>query len=174
VAVLLGDVRHPFLYTFAWTNALAGSVVLSPVGGPQFGDPVDCAFLPDASAAVLRVGSGCGVAAELAAWTANGPPQLGNASFTIDLAQAVPGQGAIVALGFDELPGVPMANGCLLHVLPLAVAFQVANASGDASQPLPIPASPSFTGTLLFAQWLQLDSGVPALTSRLLALHVGL
>lgn len=172
-AMLLGDARHPFVHTFDPFAALAGSIPLVPVAGPLPGLPVDFALVPDVQASSQPFGYGCGTAAELQAWAANGPPTLGNAAFTIDLGQAVPGQLAVLALGFTELPGIPLPNGCLVHVLPAATAFHVPGGPGFVSQPLPIPNQPAFADTLLFAQWFQLDFGVPAVTSRVLALRVG-
>jgi hypothetical protein len=145
---------------------------LTAIAGPLPGDPVDYALLPGPQAELLRFGRGCGSSAELFIG-GSGQPRLGNGAFAIGLAQGLPSQGALLAIGFDELVGATLPNGCFVNVLPAATAFHVTDGSGTATQPLPVPNSGWLVGLLLFAQWFQDDFGVPFTTSRLLAVRVG-
>ncbi len=172
-ALVLGGLAHPFLYGFDPTTALAGTMTLTLLAGPLPADPVDFARRPDGGAALLPFARGCGTAAELHVYGRGGAPRPGNLGFSIDLTQGLPAAPALLALGFQELPGTPLPNGCPVRLLPAAVAFHLTDPAGDASQPLPVPNQPALLGTLLFAQWFQDDLGLPFVTSRVLAIRVG-
>ncbi len=60
--------------------------------------------------------------------------------------------------GFGSLPVVlPGPSACLLEVSPDLVLVHVTSAAGTASQPVAIPPSAAFVGTVVFAQWAHFD-----------------
>jgi hypothetical protein len=170
--LVLGGQALPMLHTFDPVTALGGSLALTVVAGPLPGDPVDYAAVPGAGAEVLQFAPACGSAAELRIH-GNGLPQAGNGAFAIGLAQGLPVQPSLLAIGFAELPGVPLPNGCLVRVLPAAMAFRVTDAQGNAAAALPVPPAPGLLGLLLLAQWFQDDAGLPFTASPVLAVRVG-
>lgn len=175
LGLVLGSSSSPYLRAFDPYAALGGAFAFTAAFGPLPGDPVDYALLPGAGAAVWPFGGACGSAAELHLDArSGGPPQPGNAAFALGLDQAVPLQPALLVLGLLELPPLPVANGCSLSVLPQFLALHVADAGGQAQQPLPLPNQAGLLGLVVFAQWLQLDGQLPFLTSGTVAVHVGL
>ncbi|MCA8950261.1 MAG: hypothetical protein KDE27_12220 [Planctomycetes bacterium] len=89
----------------------------------------------------------------------NGVPQLGNASFTVDLANAENGRLCALALGltpvaFGSMPLDPfLGAGCSLQTDHLALVFAVTAGNG-ASVSVVIPADPSFQGFHIYGQYL--------------------
>ncbi len=61
----------------------------------------------------------------------------------------------------------------ILHPPPAGSVFRLADAQGEVVQPLGVPNQPALSGLVLFAQWFQLDSGVPFVTSGVMAVVVG-
>lgn len=174
LGLVLGSSSSPYLRAFDPYTALSGAMALSVVAGPLPGDPIDYALLPDGGAGVLTFASACGSAAELYIGPGNGGlPQPGNQAFALALYQGVPQQPAMLGLGFMELPGVPLPNGCAALVLPAVVLLQSTDANGDASQPLPLPNQPALLGLTLMAQWFQFDGAVPFATSGVAAVRIG-
>ena len=121
----------------------------SPVGRELFAMPTMAVAEP--------VGSSCAASLATAPLaSAIGAPFLGNASFALKV-DAAPSSIALLALGDP----VEVAIGpCELRVanFPTPLAL-LTNASGLATQPLPIPASVAFAGLRLSAQWAVVQTG---------------
>ena len=85
-------------------------------------------------------------------------PSLGNASFAVDLLEALPSTPALLLLGGGSA-SLPFKGGTLLVDLsPLFLSFaHVTDGTGFARQPLPIPAKATLLGATFFAQWLVSD-----------------
>lgn len=118
--------------------------------------------------AVTRIGFGSGCFGATISQT--GRPVIGQ-SFSIDAAGMAANAPVICNIGisrtvsaFGALPfdlSVLGANGCSLLVDINASVGTGANASGDASLTVPLPADPSLSGVYLFAQWIGVDGSVP-------------
>ena len=68
---------------------------------------------------------------------------------------------------------LPLPGGCLLHVEPFSTTVSFTDSTGTACRPLPLPATPSLDGVLLFAQALPFDGAALTATPGL-ALLLGL
>ncbi|MGB3970160.1 MAG: hypothetical protein WBO45_25725, partial [Planctomycetota bacterium] len=91
------------------------------------------------------------------------------------LTNGLPGALALCAAGFSERTflGVPLPlplGTCELLVAPDVVAVQVTDAAGAATQPLPVPPTPSLAGVIVHTQWGQDPAALR--TSDALALHL--
>lgn len=172
---VLGDAGNPQLWTFDVASAALGTMVLTAIGAPLPGATVDFAVRPRAIADVKTFAPGCGTAAELRIGRVGGAgdPALGNGGFAIGLFQAQPLQAALLVLGFLEAPLFTLPNGCPVLVAPAAAALHVADGSGEAAQPLPVPPLPALIGTILYGQWFQDDFGLPFATTPVAAIQVG-
>jgi len=115
-----------------------------------------------ATPSVVPFGVGCGDAGPVS-WSANGLPQLGNATFQISIAGGPANTLALLFLGssrtFSSLHGtLPLEltsfglSGCELRVAPEVPELFPLDGSGSAVYALPIPASPVFAGTEWAAQ----------------------
>lgn len=171
IGLVLGSVSSPYLRAFDPYTAL-GTLLLTTVAGPLPGDPVDYALLPDNAASALTFAGACGTAAELRIG-AIGLPRPGNLSFALGLRQALPQQGALLALGLAESAPVPMPNGCGVRVVPMAVLFHLTDGNGAATQAVPVPNQAGLIGLQCFGQWFQLDGALPFMTSALCSVRVG-
>ena len=96
----------------------------------------------------------------------SGTPILGDSSFTVTVGGLYPGgfplSGLILSLG-SALPGIPVPGapaGALLYVNPTIVNIGTANASGDASYPIPLPCNPLLMGQTLLAQGFDWDASL--------------
>ncbi|MEZ5962411.1 MAG: LamG-like jellyroll fold domain-containing protein [Planctomycetota bacterium] len=88
-----------------------------------------------------------------------GLPQLGNATFRVDLTNAEPSRPCALVLGVTpatfgtfDLSGI-LGSGCLLQTDPFAILFNGTGATG-ATQALPIPSGANLHGAHLYAQWV--------------------
>lgn len=90
---------------------------------------------------------------------ATGLPQLGNPTFSIDLANAEDSRLCVLALGlqpaafgtFDLSPA--LGAGCTLQVDPFSLLLQVVVATA-ATQPMPIPNNAALHGLHVYGQWI--------------------
>ncbi|HLQ37673.1 MAG TPA: hypothetical protein VK348_07720 [Planctomycetota bacterium] len=167
----LGGQSFPFLYS---VGAFSGS--LTTIAGPLPGDPVDFAPAVTDRAQLLPFGQACGAPARTISSGASGLPSIGNLQFRIELANATALQPALFVASFDDLLGgalpFTLPGGCRLQVAADAVSFHPTSATGVAVQPLPIPGLPALAGTIVFAQWLQVQAG-GFVTSPAAALRIG-
>jgi hypothetical protein len=151
----VGGAAFPFLFD---VDPTAGTVTPRTAALP--GNPVDFALPAGAAAQTLPFAAPCGTP-PLAITDANGPPQLGNALYRVELAGGAPGQAAVLVAGFADTSALgaplpfPLPGGCALHVEPAAVLFHLTSGAGAASQAMAVPAAAVFAGTIVFAQWLQ-------------------
>jgi hypothetical protein len=168
--LVLGGSAFPQLWTF---DPMAVTPLMTTIGAPLPGDPVDFGIAPPATAALVTFGAACPPAAMMLG--AQGSPVLGTA-FAIVLDNGAANALALFAVGFsDQLGGVLpflLPSGCALHVAPDAVLVHVTDGAGHASQALTVPNQPGLVGLQLFAQWLQAP-GLPFATSDAVAIRVG-
>lgn len=116
-----------------------------------------------------RSGSGCAALASGApGWSLpNGPAAVDGAEFTLGVAGGVPGQLAVVMIGFARLsPPTPLpllTPGCTLQIVPLVqpVVTQRGGGAGQgfARRPMPLPAVPALRGVTFLAQWYTITGG---------------
>lgn len=150
--IALGGSAFPFLYS---VEAFSGTVTVLSAALP--GAPVDFAYGLPTFAHSETFGDACGATALAQGWT--GLPQLGT---TLGLqVQGPPNSLVILVAGLDDfafgvLPA-PLPGSCLLETSPDFLQAHVSNVAGAAVQPLQIPASPSFVGTVVFTQWAAID-----------------
>lgn len=93
---------------------------------------------------------------------ASGGPELGNSNFRLMLEQAPPGAQAFVVAGLPAAAPLPFAGGVLAVDLQgpwLLLGPFAVNAQGDATAPLPIPAS---VGATVALQWFTRDPATQA------------
>jgi ELWxxDGT repeat protein len=106
---------------------------------------------------VLPYGRGCRLASPPPAIGALDRPTLGNASFALTLAQALPSTAALALLA----PGsssILLGSCRLLLDLPLLpLPLVMTDATGFARLPLPVPGTPTLAGGNLFFQWAIVD-----------------
>ncbi len=112
----------------------------------------------NARTGVTPYGEGCG----LVDIYANGLPEIGNANFSVNLENGVPGQVTIFWFGgsnttwqFGALPfdlSTSFAPGCTLLASPKTFFFQANNSEGTATQVLPIPNDASLVGKHVYLQ----------------------
>lgn len=172
--IVLGNAAHPFLKTF---SAFGAPAVWRTLAGPFPGDPVDFDLAPAGGARAEPFARACGTLVPLqVSWS--GPPRLGGPTFQLSLSRAVPQLPAGLVLGASDqrhgatpLP-VPLPGGCSLFVSVDLAFTTTADAGGNATQPLPIPADPVLNGLLLYGEWVQLVSGA-LVTSEGIALELG-
>ncbi len=115
-------------------------------------------------AATSTYGAGCpGTGGLTPQIGAVGLPTIGNQTFAVSVANGVPASVAIATAGFAPT-SLPIA-GCTVLVAPpwypLPTVFL--DGAGAGSALLPIPATPSLAGTLLYAQYLVVDANGPFL-----------
>jgi ELWxxDGT repeat protein len=89
--------------------------------------------------------------------SSHGLPQLGNAAFALDVADARPGSLAFAGVSFA--PTSISLGQCRVLVAPTIVSLPavLTDPVGFARTPLAIPAHPSYAGLQLFAQYAVLD-----------------
>jgi ELWxxDGT repeat protein len=88
-----------------------------------------------------------------------GAPVPGNASFGVEVQNALPLASAWLVLGFSPVE-LPLGGGCSLYVnlAPIALLFpRVTSGAGVATVALPVPLDPLLIGVQLFAQWAIAD-----------------
>lgn len=124
----------------------------------------------------LVYGNACSGTAGLARIGAAGLPQLGNATFAVTLAQALPSTIAFEVYGFTRT-SLPLGP-CTVLVGALTVGqVVVTDANGTASATHAIPCVPALLGSDLFFQWGIIDPQGPALgylaLSDALQVHLG-
>lgn len=91
----------------------------------------------------------------------NGLPQIGNASFALNLSNANNGVQALLLIGFGAAD-IPFKGGSLLVDPTPYILTPVAVVHTQATALTPIPNDPSLTGLSFNAQWLVPDPGAPA------------
>ena len=110
---------------------------------------------------VTFTGTGSPTFAGVPQINATGLPQTGNSAFTIDGSSMVPNGVSLLALDIGSLlPGIPVPGAqpsLLVYAGPTFTATVFNTAGGTASFNLPIPATNSLLGTLLAAQYFDLD-----------------
>jgi hypothetical protein len=95
-----------------------------------------------------------------------GTPVLGQ-TFWFDIYDAVPGNGAILGVGFDSGGMYPMSltsygfTNCLMWHDFIAVEFLIVPGSGHGWNSISIPNNIAFDGTMMFGQWMSLDATQP-------------
>jgi hypothetical protein len=170
--LVLGGSVDPTLKSFPQISPFAIRPVT--VIATLVGDPVDFAVVASASARSVRFGAACANPISGTASTV-GVPQLGNPSFAVRLDNGLPNTYALFAAGGSErtwlgLP-LPLSLGtCDLLVAPDVLLVQLTDPQGLAVQPVPVPASPSLSGQILYVQWAQ--DLATLRTSDALALHL--
>ncbi|MEM7307617.1 MAG: hypothetical protein AAF682_13145 [Planctomycetota bacterium] len=103
-------------------------------------------------------GTGCAGAGGVVPSAAHSTPALGDPSFSVDLADALPGATALLAVSFDEVE----TDACGIGVsfapssAPSLNVLQV-GANGGATQGIPLPADPALLGVDVYAQWAVVD-----------------
>jgi hypothetical protein len=87
-----------------------------------------------------------------------GLPSSGNSSFGVTLAQANVSSlaGLLISLTCDH---APLGGGCTIYLGAPVATYNLlfTNGAGNATQPFPIPVSPSFQGLDAFLQWAVFD-----------------
>ncbi|MCA8952754.1 MAG: hypothetical protein KDE27_24805 [Planctomycetes bacterium] len=107
------------------------------------------------AAATVR-GTGCASGPTPALLT-HGRPRVGNADFALEVATYAPGNVALIALGLATA-NQPLGNGCTLLVgNPIGVQVLVARPTGEATMPLPLPATAATAGIVFHTQALVVD-----------------
>ena len=124
----------------------------------------------------LVYGTACSGTAGLAGIGTAGLPQLGNATFAVTLARALPNTFAFEVYGFTRT-ALPVGPCTLLVGSPTVGTVVVTDAAGTASATHAIPNQPALLGSDLFLQWGIVDPLGPALgflaLSDGLQLHLG-
>lgn len=115
------------------------------------GNSAATAYLTAAAHRAERLAYGCSLAS-VPGVLGVGMPRPGNPAFGVEAETMAPTAPVVVALGF-LLQGSHLGGGCVawLHD-PAAVHFRIADATGRAHVPLPIPNAPSLHGVELLAQ----------------------
>jgi hypothetical protein len=130
--------------------------------------------LVSSGAQLNSIGTGCGGTGGIAPVLASAQlPFLGNSSFSLDVTQALPGAPAFLFLsvGIATVPW-PLPSGCLVYLEPtsliqllnsglLPIGPLIANGSGAASFPLPIPFDPNLANVVIGAQVAVSDPAAP-------------
>jgi ELWxxDGT repeat protein len=113
---------------------------------------------------VLPYGSACAGTAGDPQIGAVGLPTIGNGSFALTVAQALP-QSLALPFGSEGASNLSLGGGCrLLLDVPLVPFSALAtDAAGTATFALPIPNDPTLVGRSLFFQWAVLDPLGPVL-----------
>lgn len=146
----------------------------------------DFAVATATGASATPFGGGCGVG-DTVQWTASGSPTLGNASFELGLANAPATTAALFLLGTSRtqwaannssLPfdlGPLGAPGCELLAAPQVSRFAAIGTNGSTDVAIPIPASATFAGLELAAQFFVADPSLPlgAATTEAVAIVIG-
>jgi ELWxxDGT repeat protein len=119
----------------------------------------------DTLAFVYPYGRGCSSQA-VPTIGANGLPQLGNASFAVTLADALPQSFAILVAGRDRGRNA-IGGDCTIVVASTLVTLPLVftDAGGRASNTVALPNAPAFTGLSLYFQWAVYDPIGPAFGS---------
>jgi hypothetical protein len=121
------------------------------------GDAATLASMPHATQAY---GTGCAGTAGTP-WITSGSSNLGNPSFALDVGGAPAHAPCLVGLSFTA--GSVAIGSCNLLLGPLVtVLTATGSASGFATMPAPIPASPVLRGLVVHAQALVLDAAAPS------------
>jgi Lamin Tail Domain len=96
---------------------------------------------------------------------AGGNPDIGNANFALTSGGMIPGGVSIVALDLGVLlPGIPVPGAqpaLLVYAAPTFTATVLNDLTGNASFAFPIPANNSLLGTVLAAQYFDVDPTLP-------------
>lgn len=113
---------------------------------------------------LVTAGAGCAGTGGVVPSISHPAPVLGDPGFGIGLANALPGTPAMLGLSQRE---VAHASPCGLFIstaptdllLPSAAAFGIETTSptGSANVSLPLPADPTLSGLVLYAQWVVID-----------------
>ena len=107
---------------------------------------------------VLPYGSACAGTPGEPVIAASGLPTIGNQSFAVTVAQALPHSLAI-PVGANAPNSIALGSGCwLLLDIPLVfLPSQTTDAAGNASVGFAVPNNPALVGSSLFFQWAVLD-----------------
>ena len=159
-----------------WAVSTTNGFDVWSVSGLVYQQPLGTILDFDMSAArtpsVAPFGAGCGAATNVA-WSANGLPAVGNASFALSLSGAPANQPLALFFGINSYNrwisltfGIALpidlgalAPGCQLFVDPAVVLSATADANGAVTLPLPV-ASNTFAGTDWSGQAFVLDPAV--------------
>ncbi len=123
----------------------------------------------DPNAIQLAFGEGCATSVMTTPRHAYlGSPSLGNSSFAIGLADALPGAPSALQIGISRtvwsggaLPfdlSVIGMTGCSLYTEPVLSFGALTDAAGAASVPVPVPGTPATLGAYIISQWAILDT----------------
>lgn len=97
--------------------------------------------------------------------TSGGNPDVGNANFAVRSSGMIPGGVSILALDLGVLlPGIPVPGAqpaLLVYAAPTFTATVPNDLTGNASFPFAIPANNSLLGTVLSAQYFDVDPTLP-------------
>lgn len=155
---VLGGSADPTLKSFPQTTA-AVQIPVTVVAGPFPGDPVDFALVASDVARTVRFGAPCANPPGATAG-AVATPELGSAVFAVTAQNALPSTYALFVAGWSERAfggvSLPIPFGtCELLVSADTIAVQFSSPAGTATQPLPIPATTSLAGAIVYIQWWQ-------------------
>jgi hypothetical protein len=110
---------------------------------------------------VVVIGTGSPTSVGIPSISANGPPQVGNATFAITASGLIPGGLSVIALDLGLLlPGIPVPDtqpSLLLYATPTVVFLVTNDPTGFGSFPLALPPTNSLATALLAAQYFDYD-----------------
>lgn len=153
--LVLGGSADPRLKTF---DPLQAAPTWSFLSGALPGDPVDFAVAPaPGGGETIAFGRSCAPAGSL---SANGAPDLGNASFALELLGGAASTPYFLGVGLDDqrffgiLLPFEFLPGCELAIAAELWLTTPSSPLGRAVWNLPVPRDPALVGTRLFAQAL--------------------